>query len=102
MIFEHVLPLSWMKRNKTVPLEPLVQSLSFGIPFVFFMFLHMLTVKVVVVFVVGKGTWSLLVITEIGLPSAETSKDCLSARMSLQSRPRPMEWWSIGRSRSKE
>lgn len=39
-----------------------------------------------VVFVIVEGVWSSLVITDIGVPRAETSKDCLWSRKSAQSR----------------
>lgn len=42
-------------------------------------------VKVVFV-IVGLGEWSSDVITDIGLPRAEMSKDCLSSRIAEQSR----------------
>lgn len=70
---------------ESVPLEPLGQSSSFGMPFAFFSGLQMSIVKVVFV-IVGEGEWSSLVITDMGLPRADMSKDCLSSRMLEQSR----------------
>lgn len=66
-------------------IDPLVQSSSIGMPWAFFRGLQISMVKVVLV-IVGDGEWSSLVITEIGFPRGEMSKDCLSARMLEQSK----------------
>ena len=76
---------NWREQIQLVPLDPLGQSSSFGIPFAFFKGLQMSIVKVVFV-IVGEGEWSSLVITDIGFPSAKMSKDCLLSRMFEQSR----------------
>lgn len=68
-----------------IPVVPLGQSSSFGMPFAFGKGLQMPMVKVVFV-MVGDGEWSSLVMTDIGFPRAEMSKDCLSARTLEQSK----------------
>lgn len=69
-----------------IPIVPLGQYSSFGMPCAFFRGLQMSMVKVVFV-MVGDGEWSSLVMTDIGFPRGEMSKDCLSSRMLEQSKP---------------
>lgn len=73
------------REGRSVLLVPFSQSSNFGIPLAFFRGLQTSTVYVRFVRV-GAGEWSSLDMTDMGLPRAEMSNDCLLSRMCEQSR----------------